>query len=160
MIERGSGPGSRSEPDGRPLDALTNVTSVALVDVCQGAQRPGRQGKSGPHAPSPPDGTCPLGHVYHARVPAIYLPPFRIDVTSRPPVAPLAPPPGAARPCARPPAGAPAAPRRDRRLRRAGHRPSERGSRRADRRRALVGRGRAAPPRDAWRPAPLRLGSF
>src|SRR3972149_4973601 len=54
MIERGSGPGSRSEPDGRPLDALTNVTSVALVDVCQDAQRPGRQGKSGPHAPSPP----------------------------------------------------------------------------------------------------------
>src|SRR3972149_2649660 len=97
MIERGSGPGSRSEPDGRPLDALTNVTSVALVDVGQDAQRPGRQGKSGPHAPSPPDGTCPLGHVYHARVPAIYLPPFRIAVTSRPGVgertAPPPPPP-------------------------------------------------------------------
>ncbi|HKY89222.1 MAG TPA: hypothetical protein VJ141_04515 [Candidatus Limnocylindrales bacterium] len=24
MIERGSGPGSRPEPEGRPLDALTN----------------------------------------------------------------------------------------------------------------------------------------
>src|SRR4030065_497756 len=98
MIERGSGPGSRSEPDGRPLDAHTNGTSVALVDVCQDAQRPGRQGKSGHHAPTPPDGTCPLGHVYHARVPAIYLPPFRIDVTSRPGVARLAPAAGPARP--------------------------------------------------------------
>src|SRR3989337_1358387 len=70
---------------------LRTVTSVALVDVCQGWTASGPTGRVRAPAPSPPDGTCPLGHVYHAPVPAIYLPPWRIDVTRRPGVPRLVP---------------------------------------------------------------------